>query len=142
MWSAAEPLLSMREQHGSVRIGDDTYIVGGRQGNLAYALDTLDVFRGRNDQWERWESMENRRSGAGVVAYDGKIYVFGGEAPTVTFDAVEAYDPETRKWSVLESMPTARHGMGVAEVDGRMFLIGGGIHPGISVSDVNEVFTP
>lgn len=141
-WSDGEPLIAEREQHGAAMIDGALYVVGGRQGNLAYTLNTLEVYRPSQREWERWESMAHRRSGVAVTSYGGRIWVFGGEAPTVTFNDAESYDPTARAWTTLEPMPTARQGAGVAEAGGRIFVIGGGVHPGISVSDVNEVFTP
>lgn len=141
-WSEGEPLLTSRDHHAAAAIGGIILIAGGRQGNLAYNMNSLDIFRPDDRLWERWETMPTRRSDVGYVAENGLFYIFGGEAPTVTFDVVEAYDPETRKWQTLAPMPTARHGMAAVAVDGKIFVIGGGLHPGISVSDINEVFVP
>jgi hypothetical protein len=52
---------------------------------------------------------------------DGRIFVFGGEAPSGTFSEVEAYDPESNGCSRFVRMPTARHGWGpLWWVDGSM----------------------
>ena len=37
-------------------------------------------------------------------------------------------------------MPTPRHGLAAVSVDNRIFVIGGGPEPGLSVSDVNEIY--
>ena len=77
-----------------------------------------------------------------AAVLDGKIFVFGGEATTGTFNQVEAYDPRTDTWNPWAPMPTARHGLGAAAVGGRIFVISGGPRPGGSYSALNEVFTP
>jgi hypothetical protein len=37
-------------------------------------------------------------------------------------------------------MPTARHGLGAVSNEDRVYVIGGGPQPGLSVSNVNEIF--
>ena len=83
-------------------------------------------------------------AGAGIAAsvLGGRIVVVGGEAPTGTFNQVEAYDPKSDAWSAYARMPTARHGLGSAVVGGRMFVISGGPTPGASASTANEIFAP
>ena len=65
-----------------------------------------------------------------------------GEAPSGTFNQVEAYAPPSDTWSEYTPMPTARHGLGSAVVAGKMYVISGGPHPGASFSAANEIFTP
>ena len=60
---------------------------------------------------------------------------------TRTFGNNEKYDTDNGKWTSLESMPTPRHGLAAVSVDNRIFVIGGGPEPGLSVSDVNEIYT-
>jgi hypothetical protein len=72
----------------------------------------------------------------------GRIFVLGGEAPSGTFEQVEAYDPATDTWRTFSPMPTARHGLGAAAVGDRIFVISGGPRPGGSYSPTNEVFRP
>lgn len=64
------------------------------------------------------------------------------EASSGTFDENDAYDRHTDTWQTLEPMPTARHGLGAAVVGDTIYVIGGGPTPGLSVSGVNEAFTP
>jgi N-acetylneuraminic acid mutarotase len=87
-------------------------------------------------------ALPTARSGIAVAVLDGRIFVFGGEAPMGTFDQVEGYDPATDRWTTWAPMPTPRHGLGAAAVGGRIFVISGGPRPGGSYSAMNEVFTP
>ena len=82
------------------------------------------------------------RSGIAAVVLGGRIFVFGGEATTGTFDEVESYDPKNGRWRAHAKMPSARHGLGTAAVTGRIFVFSGGRTPGGSVSSANEIFTP
>ena len=81
------------------------------------------------------------RSGIAAAVLEEEILVFGGEAPSGTFDEVEAYDPQTDRWQEYASMPTARHGLGAAVVDQRVYVISGGPEPGGSFSSSNEIFS-
>jgi N-acetylneuraminic acid mutarotase len=82
------------------------------------------------------------RSGIAAAILDGRIVIVGGEAPSGTFNQVEAYDPKSNAWIAYARMPTARHGLGAAVVGGRMYVISGGPTPGASSSAANEIFTP
>ncbi|HEU5446589.1 MAG TPA: kelch repeat-containing protein, partial [Nitrososphaeraceae archaeon] len=86
------------------------------------------------------ESMPSKRSGIAATAINNSLFVFGGEDLTRTFGNNEKYDTDNGKWASLESMPTPRHGLAAVSVDNRIFVIGGGPEPGLSVSDVNEIY--
>ena len=86
--------------------------------------------------------MPSPRSGTAAAALGGKIFVFGGEAPSGTFNQTESYDPGTDSWSAWKPMPTGRHGLGAAVVGQKIYVISGGPTPGGSYSSANEVFTP
>jgi N-acetylneuraminic acid mutarotase len=88
-----------------------------------------------------------RTAGGGAAAVlSGQILIFGGEAPSGTFDVVESYDPHRDTWSPAMPMPTARHGLGSVTADGRVYVIAGGTQPGGtqpggSASAHNEIFS-
>jgi hypothetical protein len=83
--------------------------------------------------------MPTPRSGIAAAPLRERLFVFGGEAPTGTFDRVDAYDPAGDAWTTWAPMPTARHGLGAATVADRIFVISGGPTPGGSYSSRNEV---
>jgi N-acetylneuraminic acid mutarotase len=141
-WSWGTPLMTPRGHHGAASIGDALVVFGGRSGSLAYNLQTTDILFDGSSDWDRWGPMSVKRSGFATVQSAGVIYAIGGEAPTTVMDRVEMLDQETKTWKILPPMPTARQGVGAAAVGGRIFVIGGGKHPGVSVSDINEVFIP
>ena len=73
---------------------------------------------------------------------EGRMFVFGGEAPVGTFNQAEAYNAGSNGWSSHARMPTARHGLGAAAVAGKIYVISGGPTPGASASTANEIFVP
>lgn len=141
-WATGVEMISGREHFGAAAVGKKIYVVGGRAASLLYNLDNLEVLDVESGQWDALTPMPTKRSGIVVLEHEGMIYVFGGESTATTFDDVQAYDPKTDRWQSFTPMPTARHGLGGAIVDGKFFLIAGGKRPGLSVTDVNEVFTP
>ena len=94
------------------------------------------------NRWQARKPLPTPRSGIAAATLDGKIFVFGGEAPSGTFHQVEAYDPQADSWSTYAPMPTARHGLGAVTVGERLYVVSGGPTPGASASSRNEIFTP
>jgi hypothetical protein len=122
---------------------DRRFAIGGRRdGSYARNLAMNEAYDPATDRWEERTSMPTARSGIAAAILDGRIFVFGGEAPSETFSQVEAYDPRTNKWSVYARMPTARHGLGAVAVGKSIYVIAGGPTPGASASEANEAFMP
>jgi N-acetylneuraminic acid mutarotase len=86
--------------------------------------------------------MPTARSGIAAAVLEGRVFVFGGEAPAGTFNQAEAYDPKSNSWNGHAPMPTTRHGLGAAAAARRIYVISGGPTPGDSVSTANEIFVP
>ena len=86
--------------------------------------------------------MPTARSGIAAAVLDGRIFVVGGEAPSGTFQEVEAYDPTSNGWSTYAPMPRARHGLGAVALEGLLYVIAGGPAPGGSASSALDIFTP
>lgn len=90
------------------------------------------------------------QSWASQCAYNGKIYVFGGNSSTpassnVTLTATQIYDPATDTWTTGAPMPTARYLSTAVEVGGKIYVMGGrwidSSGSGGPV-DVNEMYDP
>jgi N-acetylneuraminic acid mutarotase len=123
--------------------GRRLYAIGGRiNGSYARNLATNEVYDPAGDRWQIRANMPTARSGIAAAVLDGRIFIFGGEAPAGTFGEVEAYDPKTNSWSAHARMPTPRHGLGAAIVGGRIYVISGGPRPGDTSSAANEIFRP
>jgi N-acetylneuraminic acid mutarotase len=65
-----------------------------------------------------------------TVAYNNKIYVFGGLSNTetensVTLGTTQIYDPATDTWTLGAAMPTARYLATAVEVGGKIYVMGG-----------------
>jgi N-acetylneuraminic acid mutarotase len=119
------------------------YAVGGRiDGNYSRNLASNEAYDPATGRWEQRAPLPTARSGIAAAILEGRMFVFGGEAPAGTFNQAEAYDARSNGWSSQARMPTARHGLGAAAVAGRIYVISGGPRPGDSASAANEIFVP
>jgi len=132
-----------RDHLAAVTVGQRIYAIGGRVGlNYHQNLATVEEYDPTADQWRSVTSMPTARSGITAEVIDGRIYVLGGESADGTFHENERYVPGFDRWEPMTPMPTARHGLGSAVIEGRLHVLSGGPTPGVSFSNVNEVFTP
>jgi len=78
--------------------------------------------------------MHTFHGGGGVVAMEGKLYIWGGLGPfgRVHHDRIpdaEAYDPASDQWTKLPPLPEARSGIGCFALHGKLYSIGGERNP-------------
>lgn len=119
------------------------YAVAGRiNGDYSRNLTANEAYDPTTNRWEQRAPMPTARSGIAAAVLEWRMFVFGGEGPSGTFNQAEAYDAKSNGWSRHTRMPTARHGLGAAAVAGRIYVISGGPMPGDSVSPANEIFVP
>jgi N-acetylneuraminic acid mutarotase len=124
-------------------IGGKLYAVGGRlDGNYGRNLAFNEEYDPATDRWRSLTPMPTPRSGIAAAVLGGRVFVFGGESTSGTFNQTESYDPAKDAWTTWTPMPTARHGLGAAVVGQSIYVISGGPTPGGSFSSANEAFTP
>jgi hypothetical protein len=119
-------------------IGAKIYVAGGYTDSGFDAVARTYEFDTDTGVWTRRADMPTRRGAGAAVAYNGRLYVFGGERAGATVSESAVYDPQTDFWTPLTPMPTPRNHNGAAVVRGRMYVIGG--RPGNL--DVNEAYDP
>jgi N-acetylneuraminic acid mutarotase len=142
-WSSETRMPTGRHHSASETNDNKIYVMGGRivGSSPLVNVNTTEVFDTKTESWNTIKSMPSKRSGIAAAAMDNSLFVFGGEDLTRTFGNNEKYDTENGRWVSLESMPTPRHGLGAVSVDNRIFVIGGGPEPGLSVSNINEIYS-
>jgi N-acetylneuraminic acid mutarotase len=152
-WRERAPMPTAREHLTSAVADNKLYVIGGRQadddGSPKVNVDRVEMYNPLNDSWAVMEQMPTKRSGIAAAAspINGNIYVFGGEnpfrdeGPIRTLDVAERYNPKINNWTSEQAMPTARHGLAAMAIGGKIYVVSGGNEPGLSVSDVNEVFS-
>jgi N-acetylneuraminic acid mutarotase len=139
-WTERSPMPTAREHLTSAVVDGKLYAIGGRVGGWETNLSTNEMYDPETDSWTALEPMPSKRGGLAAASVNGTIYVFGGEGFEGTFENSEKYYPKTNKWSNELAMPTPRHGLVAIPLSNKIYVIGGGLEPGLSQSDVNEVF--
>ena len=136
-WETGPPLPVSLHHPNVAAIGTRIYVAGGYAGAAGFpsALTfDLDVDR---MTWTQKADMPTPRGAGAAAAYNGRLYVFGGERGTTVTD-VAIFDPVAGAWTAGAAMPTPRNHMGAAVVRGRIYVIGG--RPGNLA--VNEMYDP
>ena len=59
---------------------------------------------------------------------------------TKTYNNNEKYNVKHNTWDSQEPLLTARHGLSAVSINDKIYVIGGGPEPGLSVTNVNEIF--
>ncbi len=111
---------------GGAAIGTKIYVVGGYDA-LSQNLDTLQIFDTTTHTWSNGKDAPSVLYGPAVVAYGGKVYVFGGGGGGSSTNAY-AYDPGTDAWTTLANMPQNTIFAAAAPIGttGKILVMGGG----------------
>lgn len=142
-WIKRSPMPGHLYAFDAASIGHKIFAVGGRGGKKKYFKYNY-IFDQQTNTWEIRRELIYNRSNHAVVAFEGKIYVFGGnENP----DKTEVYDPNKDAWRELAPIPTPRQHINysAAAADGKIYLMGGIEKRGereFAITDKNEVYDP
>jgi DNA-binding CsgD family transcriptional regulator len=80
---------------------------------------------GQASRWQSLAQVPSPRSRLAVTAYDGRIYVIGGETAEGVSDAVAVYLTQSDEWVRGPSKPTAAANIGAVAADGMVYVPGG-----------------
>lgn len=124
---------------GAAVIGGRIFVPGGRldSGELTAALEIYDP---RQDSWQLGSPLPVAVSAYAMVAFEGKLYLFGGWDGKKFLASVYEYDPEQDQWNQRTPMPTARGFSGAAVAGGKIFVLGG--YNGEQTLALNEIYLP
>ena len=101
------------------------YIVGGTNAGLQNSVRQILVINLDNNKIEALASMSCDRHAPGVIAYDGKIFVFGGSSSGPNqLSSCEVYHVKENRWEMIADIPTARTYVSVAELHGKIYVMG------------------
>lgn len=142
-WETKQPLTRARSHLVAVTVSDSIIVIGGRAGESSKSNSNLvERYQPEENTWSRASDAPTPRSGMAAAAVGGIVYLFGGESPHAAISTVESYNPKKNRWASNGLLPTARHGLNAASIGTRIYVVAGGRYPGLSVSGMNEVFTP
>ncbi len=71
------------------------------------------------------EPMKEKRGGFAMVAFEKKLYAFGGDGPRSALSSVECYDPDKKFWSIANPMSTTRVYPAASVLGNRIYVCGG-----------------
>ena len=142
-WTSKTPLPTARHHAASASIDNKIYVSGGRIAGSSplVNVNVTEMYDTGSEKWRTIETMPSKRSGIAAASVNNSFFVLGGEDLTKTFDNNEKFDTQNDKWIPLEPMPTSRHGLAAVSINNKIIAIGGGPEPGLTVSDVNEIYS-
>ncbi len=92
---------------------------------ILLAITVADI---RAGGWQVISPLQSPRGGAAAIAYDNKVYVFGGKSiDNKVLNTVELYTPEQGLWDTtsVPAFTIPRYNASVVIFDNRLYLIGG-----------------
>ena len=120
-------------------IGGKIYVPGGRLAS-GKMTNILEIYTPRLDHWELGAPLPATLSACAVVAFEGKLYLFGGWDGKRFLASVYEYDPDQDTWDARSPMPTARGYAGATTAGGKIYVIGG--YDGKNALAVTEEYLP
>ncbi|XP_039140160.1 tRNA wybutosine-synthesizing protein 2/3/4 isoform X2 [Dioscorea cayenensis subsp. rotundata] len=121
---------SPRMGHTSSLIGDQIFVIGGRDGPTQI-FDEVWVLNNVESRWNLLKcngSMFHPRHRHAAAAVGSNIYVFGGLGYEVIYSCMNVLHTETLQWtevSVQGECPCARHSHSLVAYGSQLFLFGG-----------------
>lgn len=151
-WTTLKSMPLPRNHHDAAYLDGKLYVVGGIIGSCfpggrSSNVSMNEAYDIATDTWSTRAPMATARSGIGVAALDGRIYVIGGEGwadeLNGVFRANEAYDPKSDSWAEVAGMPTPRHSFAKGVIDGKLYAVSGFTRAAMfSIVAANEMYTP
>jgi N-acetylneuraminic acid mutarotase len=114
-----------RRAFGVAEYEGKVYMVGGYTDER---MDELWVWDSSNNAYTQLADLSEAKASSSCIAYNGKIYVFGGQVNSGYTNDFEVYDIATDSWSILSPTgtgPDARMRATVVEYDGKFYIYGG-----------------
>src|SRR5262249_25421197 len=90
-------------------------------------LNVMQIYDTVANTWSSGLNLPQTRSGAAVVAFNGKVYIISGFTdpfPTPT-DTVYEYDPVSNTYTTKTPMPGSSGNIPGAELNGEIYVVGG-----------------
>ena len=88
-------------------------------------MNSLCRFDPRHLAVHELQPMRVFRTDFSVIAFEGKIYVFGGASGFRVLDTVECYTVKSNSWETLQPLPIQTHSSGICLLGNKIYLSGG-----------------
>ncbi len=146
-WTPATAMIAAAYGIDAVAIGGNIYVPGGSDdtddtGDGGTFLDALQVYSTTAGGWSLAAPMPVALAYASAVAYEGRLYVIGGELNDGSYtNTLHIYDPATDTWSHGASMSETR-GYAAAAATGGKIYVAGGFAGETTVHNSLEIYDP
>jgi non-specific serine/threonine protein kinase len=125
-WSTQPGLPTPREHLSVVTDGRYVYALGGRKGDPATNMATVERLDPRTGRWTRMAPLLVKRSGhVTSVTSNGLLVTAGGEYAGGVFDSAEAYDLRRGRRFFLPALEPGRTGFATAAKGTRVYVFSG-----------------
>ena len=128
-WILKNPMPTDRNTPASALLDGKIYVAGGLHVINAVpdynGLKAFEVYDLSTETWSVLPDMPTYRWGLSVVAFEGKIYVFGGRGISNRPAAVDVYDPQDSSWTTVTNIPTPRYQLAACVLDSNIYAIDG-----------------
>ncbi len=106
-------------------LGGEIYVPGGRDAQ-GQPSDVHEVYEIERNRWHTAAALPDPRTGHALVAFEGRLYLFGGWDGSAYRDEILGYTPETDGWEVVGQLPFPwGYGDAVRRIDDRILIVGG-----------------
>ncbi|XP_076314539.1 beta-scruin-like isoform X2 [Tachypleus tridentatus] len=127
-------------------MGGVTTTTGGNMNSSV--LDDVLCYDPALGQWVNGRPLRIARAFGSAVECDGKIWLFGGAAPTqdennylVSLPAIDTYDDKILDWTQKATLSCPRHSCVVVAIESCLYVIGGINSHELSATSRNELYT-
>jgi N-acetylneuraminic acid mutarotase len=155
-WSTRSSMSVARALLGSASLGGKIYAIGGFSGDSVLGsgtiFDTNEVYNPATNTWTTLAPIPTPVAGnSATVAYNGKIYVFGGWSAAGVSNQVQIYYPAANSWTMGTPMPTPRFYANAGVLNGQIVVYGGsapcgydtnGMPSCYSSANITEMYDP
>jgi hypothetical protein len=139
VWQTLSPLPEPVTDIQAVVVGEKIYVPGGQTAAGAQT-DLLEVYDPRRDIWEQKMHLPVAVSGYALAAFEGRLYLFGGQSGSKILGDVYEYDPAQDTWQTRSPLTSGRAFCRAAVVGEKIYLVGG--FDGQVALDLNEIYFP
>jgi N-acetylneuraminic acid mutarotase len=132
-WKQRASMPTPRNHYLAAAIDGKIYALNGRTGsvfvNMASITDLIEMYDPGQDTWTLVGRCPTNRGDVNGAAYNGRIYVTGGEYETAkikeSFWAFESYRPSSQSWETLPHIQITRHGFAAGFIGNTLHVVGG-----------------
>jgi N-acetylneuraminic acid mutarotase len=128
-WSQRAPMIEPNSEFTLASTGGKIYVLGGYPAGRV-SVKTVQIYDIASDRWTRGPDLPEVNNHGVAAAFDGVIYLFGGQTDPNTAYVDTVYALDTRpggpgRWVAKGTMPTKRSAGAAVVHQGKIYVVGG-----------------